>query len=132
MLNGIPAIITAHGGSPEMVHDGGITLKLVSIYHAKPYTRVPPDHALEPLLQRLELLFDDEAQYAELAACALRVGQTRYHLNTSTQRLLQALQPWVDRRAGDQDAGAAVRQAHQHGLDDCPLLELNPEASARP
>lgn len=120
MLNGIPAVITDQGGMPEVVQEGGITLRLGSAYHAKPYMRVPPDSALEPLLQRLETLFDDDAAYAELAARARHVGQTRHHLQTSSQRLLQALEPLVGQRAGDGDAGAALRQWHRHGLDDRP------------
>jgi glycosyltransferase involved in cell wall biosynthesis len=123
MLNGIPPIVTDHGGMPEMVGDGGITLRLGAIYHEKPYTRVPPDEALEPLLQRLEELIDDEAQYAELSACAVHVGQTRHSLNASTQRLLTALQPLVARRAGDKDSGAAMRRWHRHGLDDRPVTD---------
>ncbi len=76
LLNGIPAIVTDSGGMPEMVQDAGIILKLDAIYHEKPYTRCPPDDALQPLLQRLETLYDDEAAYARLAAAARRVGQS--------------------------------------------------------
>jgi glycosyltransferase involved in cell wall biosynthesis len=125
MLNGIPAITTSLGGSPEMVHDGGIVLKLGDIYYQTPFTRVPPDETLEPLLQRIEALYDDEAQYAELAARALRVGRTRHQMSVSTQRLLQALQPLVDQQAGDKDEGAKVRQWHRHGLDDRVVPEKN-------
>jgi glycosyltransferase involved in cell wall biosynthesis len=125
MLNGIPAITTSLGGSPEMVQDGGIVLKLGDIYYQPPFTRVPPDETLEPLLQRIEALYDDEAQYAELAARALRVGRTRHQMSVSTQRLLQALQPLVDQQAGDKDDGAKVRQWHRHGLDDRVVPEKN-------
>ena len=101
MLNGIPAICTAQGGMPEMVLDGGLILKLGAGYYEPPYTGVPPDEALEPLLQRIEALYDDEAQYAELSARAFRVGQTRHHITASTQRLMRALEPLVTRCAGD-------------------------------
>lgn len=120
LLNGIPAIITDQGGMPEVVQEGGITLRLGPAYHAAPYKRVPPDAALEPLLQRLETLFDDAAAYAALAAQARHVGQTRHHLQTSTQRLMQALAPLVDQRVGDGDTGAALRQWHRHGLQERP------------
>jgi glycosyltransferase involved in cell wall biosynthesis len=116
-LNGIPAIITDHGGMPEMVQDAGVTLKLEAVFHEKPYTRIPPAAALEPLVQRLVALYDDESDYARLAAAARRVGQT-HHRDASTRRLLLALKPLVAQRAGDNDAGAAVRQVHRHGLDD--------------
>ena len=98
LLNGIPAICTDQGGMPEMVQDGGVVLTLGAGYYQPPYTAVPTDEALDPLLQYLGVLFDNEAQYAELSARAQRVGQTRHHLRTSTQRLIQALQPFVDHR----------------------------------
>ena len=101
MLNGIPAICTDQGGMPEMVQDGGLILKLGAGYYEPPYNGVPPDEALQPLVHYLEALFDNEAQYAELAARAYRVGQTQHHLNASSQRLLDALEPLVKRRAGE-------------------------------
>jgi glycosyltransferase involved in cell wall biosynthesis len=122
MLNGIPAIITDHGGMPEMVRGAGVVLKLNSIYHEKPYALVPGDEALLPLLERLIQLYDDEVFYAEMVARAQRVGQTQHHVLASTGRLLRALQPWVDIRAGDRDAGATLRHWHKHGLDDRPLV----------
>lgn len=118
MLNGIPAVITDNGGMPEMVQGGGIILRLDAACHEKPYARVPADEALEPLLQCLQALFDDEAQYAELAARARLVGRTQHRLDISTQRLLRALQPLVALRAGDADPGDAMRRCHRHGLDD--------------
>ncbi len=36
MLNGIPAFVTAHGGSPEMAGEGGITLQLPPQFHEAP------------------------------------------------------------------------------------------------
>jgi glycosyltransferase involved in cell wall biosynthesis len=122
MLNGIPAIVTDHGGMPEMVQDAGIILKLNAIYHEKPYALVPGDESLLPLLERMILLYDDASHYAEMVARAQRVGQTRHHVLTSTGRLLRALQPWVDLRAGDRDAGEALRRWHKHGLDDRPQV----------
>lgn len=126
MLNGIPAIVTDNGGMPEMMGDAGITLKLGPIYHQAPFNRVPEDAALLPLARRLQLLYDDEAAYADLVARARRVGQTQHHLQTSTQRLMQALEPLLALRAGDQDGGPAVRRWHRHGLDDRPAPTAAP------
>lgn len=70
----------------------GITFKLGAAYHQKLYTWVPPSEALEPLLQGIELLYDDEVQYAELAERA--------------------------RRAGNKDEGATVRKWHKQDFDD--------------
>jgi glycosyltransferase involved in cell wall biosynthesis len=117
MLNGIPAIYTEQGGMPEVVQDGGVAFKLDAVFHQKPFTRVPTAELLEPLLQRLEMLFDDEALYNQLAARARRVGQTRHSLQVSTPRLLQALQPLTALRAGDADPATALRACHKQGLE---------------
>ena len=118
MLNGIPALITDYGGMAEFAGDAGIKLKLAAMYHEPPYTRVPTDEALEPLLVRLQTLYDDEAAYAELVSRAWRMGQTHHSQAGSTQRLLQALKPWVEQRAGDLDTRLLLRQGHKQGLDD--------------
>lgn len=128
MLNGIPPVVTDRGGMPEMVGEGGIMLRFDEAFHEKPYTRVPLAEALEPLVQRLEALYDDEATYALLAAAALRAGQA-HHRDASTRRLLQALAPLVAQRAGDSDTGAALRQLHRHGLDDWAPAESSPKGA---
>ncbi len=87
MLNGIPAIITAHGGSPEMAGDGGIQLQLPPEFHEPPYNRLLAPEALAPLIDRLVALFDDEALYAEYVAKAERVGRERHSLAHNAQRL---------------------------------------------
>ena len=118
MLNGIPAITTDHGGTAEMVQDGGVVIQLPDPCHQPPYTALPSCDRLMPLVGLIEALFDDPEKYAELSARALRVGQTLHHIDTSTQRLMQALQPWLALRAGDADAGASIARHHRHGLDD--------------
>jgi glycosyltransferase involved in cell wall biosynthesis len=130
MHNGIPALITNWGGMPEMVHDGGIILKLGEVYHQKPYTTVPSDEALEPLVQLIESLYDDEAKYRELAARALRVGQTFHQMSEETERLLKALQPLIEQRAGDRETGALVRKWHRYGLDDRPKIAASGRVAA--
>ena len=118
LLNGIPALVTARGGLPEMLGDGGLVLHLDAQCYAAGYTRLPSDAALEPVLRWLEMIYDDEASYATLCKCAARVGRTVHSLQASTARLLTALEPLAQQHAGDADAGAAIRQWHRHGLDD--------------
>jgi len=96
----------------------GITFKLGAAYHQKLYTWVPPSEALEPLLQGIELLYDDEVQYAELAERARRVGQSGHQLKINAQRLMQALESLIARRAGNKDEGATVRKWHKQDFDD--------------
>jgi glycosyltransferase involved in cell wall biosynthesis len=44
MLNGIPTIVSDHGGMPEMIQDGGVKLRFPSECHEPPYTTIPPRH----------------------------------------------------------------------------------------
>ncbi|HSV45053.1 MAG TPA: hypothetical protein VLJ58_04595, partial [Ramlibacter sp.] len=101
-------------------------------YHRKPYNLVPPAPALEPVAAQIEAFYDDEAHYAAMCERALRVGQSRHRLEASTQRLMQALEPLAQRRAGDGDTGAALQQWHLHGLDDRVVLSQAAAPDAAP
>ena len=105
MLNGIPALVTDHGGSPEMIRDGGLKFELPPEFHAPPYDRIPLPAMLEPLVAAITRFFDDPGYYLETAQRALAVGQTLHKLDTSTQRLLQAIEPWLAKRVGDAVTG---------------------------
>lgn len=98
MLNGIPAVITDNGGMPEMMQDGGITIKLSQEYHEAPFNKTPSDAALMPVIERIEALFDDQKAYAVLVEKAYRVGREHHALSISTQRLVTALKPLVTRQ----------------------------------
>lgn len=108
MLNGIPAIVTDRGGMPEMIQNGGLKLQLPTACYEKPYMSLPKTEMLEPLIAEIIKLYDDEDYYAGYAEKARQVGQTFHGLDTSTRRVMEALQPLVERRAGDVDAGAAT------------------------
>jgi glycosyltransferase involved in cell wall biosynthesis len=118
MLNGIPALITDCGGMPETLGDAGFVLSFDADIYKPPYTRVPSDAALEPLLRHIEALFDDERLYADYSARARRMAETAHSLDANTARLLAALEPLAARRAGDSDPGPQLRAWHKHGLDD--------------
>jgi glycosyltransferase involved in cell wall biosynthesis len=111
MLNGIPAIVTDRAGMPEMIQDGGIRLQLPPECHVEPYTRLPEMTTLEALADGIVALFDDADLYADYVARAYRVGQSLHGLAASTQRLLAAFQPLVERRAGDGLPQETTRQA---------------------
>ena len=103
MLNGIPAIVTNRGGMPESILDGGLTVSFAEHFYSKPYNVVPDAQGLEGLIESIIQLYDDEARYGELAARARHVGQTLHSLRASTQRLVTALAPLLEKRAGDQE-----------------------------
>lgn len=97
MLNGIPAITTNRGGPPEMVGEGGVLLTLPDECHEKPYLTLPGEAVMHELAETVTRFFDDEAFYAAYAERARETGQTRHHLTTSTDRLIDALRPWLKR-----------------------------------
>jgi len=101
MLNGIPAIVTDRGGSPEMIGNAGIRIKLPDECHQQPYTSLPKIEMMEHLVDKIIQLFDDKVLYNEVVARARHVGATLHNINTSTQRLIQAFHPFLEKRAGD-------------------------------
>ena len=117
MLNGIPAVVTAHGGMPELVKDAGIVLRFGPQYHRRPYNLLPPVEDLQEVAGSIEALYDDAALYRDLCEKARRVAQG-HPLHISTQRLAAALAPLAAQRAGDADSASALRKWHRHGLDD--------------
>jgi glycosyltransferase involved in cell wall biosynthesis len=101
MLNGIPAIVTDRGGSPEMIGNGGIKLKLPDECHEKPYTSFPKLDMMEPLVEKIIQFYDDDVFYREYVARAYHVGTTVHNIKTSTQRLINAFHPFIEKKAGD-------------------------------
>ncbi|MFD1510502.1 glycosyltransferase [Lacimonas salitolerans] len=116
MLNGIPAMVSNHGGSPEMVGEGGIVVDLPPSCHEAPYNSMPRPELLDELVHFLERVWDDEPFYLNLMVRALQQGNKLHRMEVSTQRLLEAFQPLVEKRAGDGDFFDAVKRVHKHGL----------------
>jgi glycosyltransferase involved in cell wall biosynthesis len=116
LLNGIPAIVTDRGGGPEMVGDAGIKLRLPENCHQTPFTTLPKMELLEPLVARIEALYDDEAMYAEFVKRAYRLGAERHSIEVSTDRLMAAFKPLFDQQAGDKDHLDPMRRHHKHKL----------------
>jgi len=116
LLNGIPAIVTNRGGGPEMVSDAGIKLSLPESCHQVPFTTVPKTELLEPLVARIEALYDDEAMYAEFVKRAYRVGAERHSIEVSTDRLMAAFKPLFDQQAGDKDHLDLMKRHHKHNV----------------
>lgn len=110
MLNGIPAVITDNGGMPGMIGDAGIALKLDAAYHQPPYTLVPGEAALEPLLAFILRIYDDPAEYARWVDRAYRVGGERHRLEAAGERLIAALTPLLTRHGNDIDG-----RVHENG-----------------
>jgi glycosyltransferase involved in cell wall biosynthesis len=115
MLNGIPAVVTNRGGMPEMVRDGGVAIDLPQKYFIKPFMAVPEEAELEPFMNAIIEMFDDEEKYKAFVANARRVGEEQHHISVSTRRLMSHLKPLLDQRAGDNDFPAFESLAHRQG-----------------
>lgn len=120
MLNGIPAIVSAYGGNQEMIRDGGIHIKLPEACHAKPYNEIPNLELLAPLIAKIIQLYDDETVYQAYVDKAYKVGNQLHDINVSTQRLLAAFNPLLERAAGNLDAYALMTKMHKQGVSFYP------------
>jgi glycosyltransferase involved in cell wall biosynthesis len=116
MLNGIPAIVSNHGGSAGLIADGGIVLDFPSAAYEKPYKYLLNDEELHPFYQAVVNLFDDEALYQSYVNKALKVGKEKHHISVSTKRLTEALAPLVAKKAGNKDFRVPQRKQHKHNL----------------
>ncbi|MCD1588403.1 FkbM family methyltransferase [Halomonas sp. IOP_14] len=116
MLNGIPAIVSNHGGSAGLVENGGILLDFPEQCHEKPYKHILNEEELQPLYDAVVNLFDDEALYQDYVEKAYKVGKEKHHIDVSTARLVQALTPLVAQKAGNKDFSISQRKAHMHKL----------------
>jgi glycosyltransferase involved in cell wall biosynthesis len=91
MLNGVPAVVTKRGGSPEMIGEGGIVLTLPEIYHEAPYTRLLAPQALEAVIGILTQIHDDEDGYGRMVAAARAAGRDLHDIARNTDRLVKTL-----------------------------------------
>jgi glycosyltransferase involved in cell wall biosynthesis len=118
MLNGIPAIVSNRGGSPEMVGEGGIVVDLPPECHEAPYTTLPKPERLNQIVELIEKVWDDEVFYLMLMTRALHQGMSLHQIARSTDRLIAALKRLTDRRAGDNDYARLLTALHKHGLTE--------------
>lgn len=116
MLNGIPAIVTAYGGNQEMIQNGGVYFTVPPECHEKPYTKLPNIELMKPLADKIVQFFDDEQYYQMYVERAYAVGKRLHDINVSTQRLIEAFRPLIEKRAGDLDHQALLKQVHKHGI----------------
>lgn len=101
MMNGIPAIITDRGGMPEMVQDAGVKLELPPEMFEAPFLKLSSLKGLEPLVDVILKFYDDRTLYDAYVKRAYHVAKTRHSLQSSTQRLIEALSPLLEKRAGE-------------------------------
>lgn len=116
MLNGIPALITNRGGMPEMIDNAGIAFDFPDACYEEPYQHLLSDDELQPLVEAVISLFDDEVLYHDYVDRAWQVGKEKHHLDRATDRLLTALTPLVGLRAGNKDFAITQKKRHRQRL----------------
>ncbi|MGP9768036.1 glycosyltransferase [Halomonas sp. AOP13-D3-9] len=116
MLNGIPALITNRGGMPEMIGNAGIAFDFPVACYEEPYQHLLSDEELQPLLNAVIRLFDGQDLYQEYVDRAWQVGKEKHSLERSTERLVNALTPLINLRAGNKDFAIAQKKRHRQNL----------------
>ncbi len=116
MVNGIPAVITDRGGMAEMVQNAAIRLHLPPECYEQPYNKLPKLNALDSLIDLLIRVYDDSDFYDNLVAKAHLVGQSVHRLESKTQRLINAITPLLEKKAGDQNPKVILKQIHRQGI----------------
>jgi len=97
LLNGIPAIVTNDGGSPEMVGPGGIKLGLPKVMHESPYSKLLPKEAVINLAKVVEKVFDDKKFYATLVAGAKKHANEKHDMAKNAEDLVEVMNTIVVR-----------------------------------
>ncbi|SDE68236.1 glycosyltransferase [Desulfuromonas thiophila] len=97
LLNGVPVVVTARGGLPEMAGQGGLALQLPKECYRPPYLPELSAVALQPVVDHIEKLFDDASCYEHWCQRA-RQAASQHDLQCSTDRLVQALRPFLPLR----------------------------------
>lgn len=125
MLNGIPAVVTDRGGSPEMIGggQGGVVVRMPEEIHERPYNRLPNDQMIDAIVDKLIGLYDDEDAYQQLAQSAKQVGKLIHNMDRNTQTFYNTIKPLLDQCAGDSDIATKLNSQHKLGL-----VELNSQS----
>lgn len=116
MLNGIPAIVSNHGGSAGLIEDGGIVLDFPDVCHEPPYQHLLSEEELQPLFDAVVSFYDNEELYQSYVERAKKVGAQKHRIERTTERLLAALNPFVKQRAGNKDFTFNQKKRHRHNL----------------
>jgi glycosyltransferase involved in cell wall biosynthesis len=91
LYNGIPTIITDHGGMSEMAGNSGIVLNLPQQFFESPYTKLFPEQAVKNVSELIEKCVDDDSFYFNLVDRALRMAGRNHDIEKNTDRLEHAL-----------------------------------------
>lgn len=122
MLNGIPVIATSRGGMPEMIQDAGILINFPPECYQHPYETLPKMEILEPLVEQIIRLYDDNDYYQNFVHRAYHIGQTLHSLEASTSRLQAVLDPLLAQKAGDKEQSPQLSTHKQFRVEEGTLI----------
>lgn len=109
MMNGVPAIVSNHGGPPEMMGQGGVLVDLPPKCHEAPYTEIPTDDLLEQILDVLIRMYDDGDFYTALSQQAFAQAEAAHNMRHNILRLEAAFLPLMKRKRLLEREGQARR-----------------------
>jgi glycosyltransferase involved in cell wall biosynthesis len=102
MLNGIPAIVSDHGGMAEMMGEAGAKISFPPPFRKAPYRKLLPTASVEAICDLVIRFFDDREYYEDLARKAEAVARRRHDITRNARDLRHRLQRLAE-------AGRALR-----------------------
>lgn len=99
LMNGIPTIVTNRGGLPEMLGNAGVKIDFSPKCYEKPYTHLPKTELLQPVVEWIIQMYEDDAKYQEYSQRSKAVAAQRHNIAVNTGRLVKALDPILTRIA---------------------------------
>jgi len=85
------------------VGDAGLVVRFPEKYYQTPYSLIPAQEILEPLVKLVTRLWDDEAFYQDLVQKAYAIGEKQHSIEIALQKLLDGFSPLLAKNAGDID-----------------------------
>jgi len=113
MLNSIPAIITNRGGQAELTGDAGIQIQLPQACYKKPYNTLPSEQLMGPYVDKIIELFDNQELYDSFVEKAKHAGATLHNMEANTDKLINVLSPYLQRKASDNDHQQLLNSLHK-------------------
>lgn len=97
MFNGIPCIVTDRGGMPEIIENGGVKIQFDPEFYEPPYQKIPTPELLEPLINKIIELYDNEPIYESYVVRARSVALRKHNIETNTDKLVLELSKLCER-----------------------------------
>lgn len=91
MINGVPSIVTNHGGPPEVAGLSAVKLTLPDRFYEMPYAQLLHPEAVDTFCEQIEKFFSDEDYFQMMSARAKRIVAEEHSIDRNADRLAQLL-----------------------------------------